>query len=251
MSSCQWTRVAGGPLHGADLLLSPGTVPWQDEMAAGRFEAFIYDALAGRRLEGTAVWDVGAHVGYHTLCFAALVGASGSVTAFEPNASNLERLRQNIARNPDLQPRVRVEPCALSDRDGVDRFFHTPRVDDGTSSGSTLGAALISATRADFEAQHHATVPTARADSMVRAGLLPRPALVKVDVEGAEALVLEGARETLRSARPILVLEIHNVLAMLAVCRLLAALAYDLQPLDTEHSWTSRCHLLATPAGPC
>ena len=248
MTSCTWTRVVGGPLRGGDLLLSPGTVPWQDEMAAGHFEEFIYEALSGYRLEGAAIWDVGAHIGYHTLCFAALVGATGSVTAFEPNASNLDRLRQNLARNIDLQPRVRVEPCALSNRDGVDDFFHTPRVDDGTSSGSALGAALIAATRADFEAQHHAVVPTARADSLVQAGRLPVPAVVKVDVEGSEALVLEGARETIRAARPVLVLEIHNVLAMLSVCRFLAPLDYDVHPLDLDHSWTSRCHVLANPA---
>jgi FkbM family methyltransferase len=218
-------------------------------MASGHFEGFIYDALAGRRIEGAAIWDVGAHIGYHTLCFAALVGAEGHVTAFEPNTFNLERLRRNVARNALLQPRVRVEACALSDRDGVDDFFHTPRVDDGTSSGSTLGSALIAATRADFQAQHHAVVPTARADSLVSAGRLSAPALIKVDVEGGEALVLEGARETIAAARPVLVLEIHNVLAMLSVCRFLAPLDYDILPLDPEHSWTSRCHLWAAPRG--
>jgi FkbM family methyltransferase len=246
-AECRWVRVAGGLLAGGDLLLAPGTVPWQDEMAAGRFEDFLYVALNGRRLEGAAVWDVGAHLGYHTLCFAALVGPQGRVAAFEPNAANLDRLRQNLARNPALAARVRLEDCALSDRDGVDDFFYTPRVDDGTSSGSALGAALIPANRVDFEAQSRTVVPVARADSLVQTGHLPLPALVKVDVEGSEAHVLEGARASLAASRPALLLEIHNVVAMMMVCRFLSDLGYEWRLLDGEHSWASRCHMFATP----
>src|SRR5688572_23520723 len=112
-SSVRWIRVADGAMAGGELLLSPGTVPWQDEMAAGCFEPFVYDALRASSLEGSTVWDVGAHIGYHTLGFAALVGPAGRVIAFEPNLQNLERLGQNLARNPQLSARVGVEGYAL------------------------------------------------------------------------------------------------------------------------------------------
>src|SRR5262249_45058398 len=47
-------------------------------------------------------------------------------------------------------------------------------------------------------------------DSLYAAGAIPRPQLIKIDIEGAEVEMLEGAAHTLRECRPLLLIELHN-----------------------------------------
>jgi FkbM family methyltransferase len=244
----RWWAVTGGPLRGAELLLRPGAPPWQAEMREGRFEAFLHDAVADEALAGRVVWDVGAHVGYHTLAFAARVGPAGRVIAFEPNPHNAARLRQNLAHNRDLAERVRLEPMALSDEDGAERLFHTAVVDDGTSSGAALESALTDDNRAAYRALEAIVVDVSRADSLVRAGRAAAPALVKIDVEGGELRVLRGGAELLATARPLLLIEVHDAAARSAIGEMLAAHGYALTVLSSDRS-SARCHVLARPRG--
>lgn len=243
----RWSAVTGGPLRGAELLLRPGAALWQEEMREGRFEAFLHDAVADEELRDRTVWDVGAHVGYHTLAFAARVGPAGRVIAFEPNPHNAARLRQNLARNRELSERVRLETRALSDEDGADRLFHTAVVDDGTSSGAALETALTPDNEAAYRALDSIAVETSRADSLVRAGRVPAPALLKVDVEGGEVRVLRGCAGLLATARPLLLIEVHNAAARSAIDDMLAAHGYALTLLDHPDRSSARCHVLARP----
>ena len=242
-----WWAVTGGPLRGAELLLLPGASPWQEEMRGGRFEAFLYDAVADEDLAGKTVWDVGAHVGYHTLAFSARVGPAGRVIAFEPNPYNAVRLRQNLARNRDLSERVRLETLALSDEDGTDRLFHTPVVDDGTSSGAALETALTQDNEAAYRALDSILVDVSRADSLVRAERVPIPSLLKIDVEGGEVRVLRGCAELLATARPLLLIEVHNAAARSGIDAMLAAQGYGLTVLEHADRSSPRCHVLARP----
>src|SRR4029450_666424 len=110
-------------------------------MLPGRFDAEIYDAIAQALPAGHGVvWDVGAHIGFHTLGFSAIVGPRGRVVAFEPNPSNRDRLQQNLERNPDLAARIEVFSCGLSDHDGESPFNPTPAVDSGRRSQSVLAS---------------------------------------------------------------------------------------------------------------
>jgi FkbM family methyltransferase len=245
----RWLSVTGGPLRGGELLLLPGAVPWQDEMREGRFEAFLHDALADEDLGGRTVWDVGAHVGYHTLAFAARVGPQGRVIAFEPNPCNAARLRQNLARNRDLAERVRVETIALSDRDGLDRLYYTPVVDDGTSSGAALESALTLENEDAYRALDSIPADTARGDTLVESRRAPTPSLLKIDVEGGEVGVLRGCGALLASARPLLVIEVHSAGTMFRTHEILSALGYRETLLEPAGRPFSRCHVLARSAG--
>jgi FkbM family methyltransferase len=229
--------------------LLPGAAPWQEEMREGRFEAFLHDALARDELAGGTVWDVGAHVGYHTLAFAARVGPSGFVIAFEPNPHNAARLRQNLEGNRDLAGRVRVETIALSDKDGSDRLFYTPIVDDGTSSGAALEVALTVENAQAYRALDSIVVETSRADSLVGSGRVPAPSLIKIDVEGGEVGVLRGCDRLLAAARPLIAIEVHNTAAMFRTHEMLAARGYRLTLLGPADSSSSRCHVLGRPSG--
>ena len=85
---------------------------------------------------------------------------------------------------------------------------------------------------------------------MVVTEALPDPSLIKIDVEGAEAQVLTGARQMLVRARPVLVIELHHTYH--AVADALAGLDYTLRPLvpgGRVASWDDEFQLLVYPTG--
>jgi len=248
-SDPQWLRVTGGPLQGYYLFLDlKAAAFWHKEMMEGCYDAFIYDALVKLvRIEGATVWDVGAHIGYHSLAFAALVGPSGHVVAFEPNPHNMERLRQHLGRNDDLQERITLMTCALGNVDGEEDFVFSPEVDDGRSSGSHLNQAFVPEEPGAYQSFIQTRVPVVTADTLLRDKSVPAPSIIKIDVEGAEALVLAGAQHLLRSLRPVLLIEVHHITAMHDTLNILLRLGYHTSILNDAPKSSSRCFIVAQP----
>jgi len=205
-----WERIAAGPLAGREILIDRRSNGAWEDMLAGRFDAEIYDVVA-RALpaQGGIIWDVGAHIGFHTLNFSELVGQSGRVVGFEPNPSNRQRLQRNLDQNPDLAARIEILPCGLSDRDGDAQFAISHDVDSGASSMSFLDRASGSIDPQTAASWDRMMVPVRTADGLVRDGLA-LPHVVKIDVEGAEILVLRGASETIATGRPTMIVEAHS-----------------------------------------
>jgi FkbM family methyltransferase len=245
----RWVRVEGGPLRGRELLLDPNSPAyWEREMMEGGFDSFIHEAAAAYGpLEGATFWDVGAHIGYHSLCFAALAGPGGRVFSFEPNPHNVERLRLHLERNPALAERITLTAAALSNADGEASFQFSQNIDDGTSSGSHLADAMVPGEPWWYENFQSTPVPTFRADTLLREGRAPAPTVMKIDVEGAEQMVLEGMPELLARVRPLLFIEVHNITQMFHVQRILFKAGYAQEMLDAEHSSVSRCFIAARP----
>jgi FkbM family methyltransferase len=136
--------------------------------------------------EGMCVFDVGANIGYYTLLAARAVGPSGRVYAFEPEPHNFELLTRNVAENGFTN--VRPINAAVSNRAGVVRLhlddanFGAHSFDPGSvrnSSGRSVEAETVQLDDFADEARAFAGV------------------LVKVDVQGAEGLVVEGGRRLL------------------------------------------------------
>jgi FkbM family methyltransferase len=175
-----------------EMYVNPSDTGLTRELIAGRsyedLETMVFlEAIA----PGMVIVDIGANVGYYTLSAATHAGAT--VYAFEPEPSTFQYLRDNVQLN-GLQ---RVFPLneALSDKPGHVAFF---------VHGSNLGKhSLI---RSD-EAVRTVTVPATTLDEFVRAKELTRLDVVKLDVEGAEALVLAGAMDTISRFRPVVFLE--------------------------------------------
>ncbi|MBM3797698.1 MAG: FkbM family methyltransferase [Acidobacteria bacterium] len=236
-----WHPVQAGPLAGAELFFDSLRLPEWRAMVAGTFDDFLYEALQARiRLNGAVGWDVGAHFGYHTLALAAL---GAQVVAFEPNALNAARLQENLARNSGLTTRVRLRPEALSDREGTLEFVQSADLEE-TSSGSHLAAATPPAEESAYARFQRVAVSSVRADVLIASGE-PPPTVMKVDVEGAELLVLHGARELLRRHKPLLLVEVHHIRLMFHLRPLLEGCGYRLALLDETHAGPSRCFLLA------
>jgi FkbM family methyltransferase len=211
-------------------------------MLAGTYDAFIYDALAGRRnLRDAVCWDIGAHVGYHSLVFASL---GAQVLAFEPNPHNAARLRAHLERNPALGRNIRHFAVAVSDQDGEMEFVQSADM-LGQSSGSHLAAALPPFEPAVYARCERVVVPTVRLDSLIARGERG-PDVIKVDVEGAEVLALEGARKLLAEKKPLLLIEVHHICLMFHLQRLLLRLGYATSILDEQNASPSRCFIMAS-----
>jgi FkbM family methyltransferase len=246
-----WIKVIKGPLRDHYMFLDPHShIYWHREMMEGQYDSFIYEVLSKcRNIEGATMWDIGAHIGYHSLSFAALVGPSGHVVAFEPNPYNINRFRKNSQRNPSLAKRITLMTCALSNVDGEASFVFSPEVDSGRSSGSHLDRIHTPERSIAYQSFSRTTVSTVKADTLLREECIPPPSIVKIDVEGAEVLVLEGSLGMLSTVKPTLFIEIHHVATMFYAQELLAGLGYNLKILDEEHITPSRCFIIAKPAG--
>ena len=83
-----------------------------------------------------------------------------------------------------------------------------------------------------LSAQGALQIQTLSLDELVSSGGAPLPDHIKIDVEGAEMLVLRGAERLLRECHPTLYLATDLEDLHQDCCRFLAALAYDLQPID-------------------
>ena len=127
---------------------------------------------------GNTVFDVGAHIGYYTLLFAKLVGPQGKVVAFEPHPKTFEILAGNVTRNS--YQNVALERVGLSNQTGTAKLY-LHESSSGDHSLRNLGEASA------------IEIETRRADEFNYS----IPDFVKIDVEGAELLVLQGMKELL------------------------------------------------------
>lgn len=140
---------------------------------------------------GSVVVDVGANVGMYTVFSAVMRQAT--VYAFEPESQNFALLNANIAENK-LSDRVVAFPLALSDTMRLDKLYLSEFEPGGSchSFAEEVGFDLKPRT-APF-AQGSYSVPL---DQLVESGQIPVPHYIKLDVDGFEHKVLQGARKTL------------------------------------------------------
>lgn len=244
----RWCEVNAGPIRGTFLYIDPSYLPAWAEMVCGQYDRVIFDALAGNTdLSGKVIWDVGASFGYHSLVFSKYVGESGNIIAFEPNIHNVFRFRKHIEKNPEYGKRIILIQKALSDVNGAASFVVGKNVDSGGSCGSHLEKIIPPAKQDDYWSFNCDTIQSTTADTVVNTLEVGPPHVIKIDVEGAEELVLLGSREILKRIRPILVIEIHNVVQMYKVQKMINEYDYATQLLDEKGASLSRCHIMASP----
>lgn len=147
---------------------------------------------------GMTVYDVGANVGFLTVIAARLVGDSGKVYAFEPVSSLANQAEYNANLNEFRQ--VAIYRNALGNRDGEAAF---------QLASDVMTGALVSKQTAESLGSTVA-VEVRKLDTLVEIDKLAPPDLIKIDVEGAEADVLDGGSEVLPEARPLLIIEVHS-----------------------------------------
>jgi FkbM family methyltransferase len=198
-----------GPLRGSRWLPASGGKIVR--LFSGTYEPAQSRLFQEHLTADSVVFDIGAHVGYYSLLSARLASA-GQVVAFEPAPRNAAFLRAIIAAN--TCPNVSIHELGVAAVSGTSPFLL------GTGSGTGRLAR-------DGQFQ----VRTTSLDDFVDAQA-HLPTHLKIDVEGGEFDVLQGARETLASTRPTIFLSTHGPQVHDDCCRFLRALKYDLQPME-------------------
>ena len=188
---CVPRRILFGLASGYRMWLSPAE---NLSYLAGTAEPHLQRAIRRYVKYGATAYDIGANLGYVSLSLAKKVGANGRVFAFEPLPENLEKLRKNIALNK--LKNVSIESSAVSDRTGRDVI----RVAGNASMASM-------AWHQHDPSAVEIAIQTIALDELTESGRIPMPHFVKIDVEGAEGMVLSGMRRTISTARPVLFVE--------------------------------------------
>ncbi len=141
---------------------------------------------------GSLVLDIGANLGEYTVLAARSTGDRGHVIAYEPNPGARDRLARNVEVNGFSN--VRVSPEALSSEDG-EATLRVPHDESG------LGTLRMGVYGSEYRVQMR------RLDGLMSELDVQRLGVVKVDVEGLELQVFQGAQQTIARAKPVILYE--------------------------------------------
>jgi len=235
------TEIAAGPLAGLKMELDLGV---EKDLWLGTYEPALLHAIQDWVKPGMVLYDVGANIGYVSLALARAAGPRGRIVAFEPLPANLVRLRANIALNSEGS-RVQVVGSAVGAHSAQEPFM--PHKSGG------MGKLQASQGRhTEYEGTFE--VEVIALDDWIAEHEGRPPALIKIDVEGGEAAVLEGLMVTLKNDRPRLLIELHGPEATAEVRQILALTDYTLHAmrkgypkLEQFTNWKS--YAVALPTG--
>jgi FkbM family methyltransferase len=213
-------------------LLKPGPEGF-DKMLLARAEELVKP--------GMSVWDIGANVGLFSVAAAAR-GATVLAVEADPWLAELLQRTANLPENANLK--LSVAPFAVSDKDGVAKFFIANRGRASNALAEAGGHSQMGGVREER------LTPTLRIDTLSKQ--LPPPDLLKIDIEGAEAMAIRGANALLRDRRPTIIIEVggKNADEITGALHELGYHLYDAALPASERSLLTRCveNTLAIPS---
>jgi len=190
----------------------------------------FWDAIA----PGMMVVDGGANMGGYSLLASRRAGAEGRVFAFEPDPNNYARLLTQIGHLPNVQP-VQKAIAAIS---GQSLLFL-----DSFHAGHTLVDGRVG--------ERGVSVDVTSLDDFVRDHALPGLDVVKLDIEGAELLAIDGMQSLLRSERrPVILCEVHPPITPEEFISKMDGFGYRTRVLDAKLTGSGHdvpVHVLSLP----
>jgi len=165
-------------------------------MINGVHEEFETELVEKHIKKGMRVVDIGAHIGYFTIIFSKLVGGGGKVYAFEPEPYNYKLLVKNIELNNLSNSNIVLECCALSDKKGVVKLF----LDKSNLGNVSMAKGNIPTVDLGKEVE----VETVTLDDYLQDQKVD---FIKMDIQGAEGLVIDGAKEVFTKNKLKLLIE--------------------------------------------
>ena len=199
---------------GPMFVLQGDTVIGRSLRLYGEFAGAEVDSILALARPGDHVLDLGANIGFHTLALARRVGPEGRVTSVEPQRYCFQLLCANVTLNQLTN--VQCLRAAAGDAAG---FCTVPVIDPLARVNAGATEVMLSPGAEGVDRVSLVTV-----DSLD----LERCDLVKIDTEGFEVRVLEGAMATLSRCRPVLYVEVHDREKLKNVVALLRPLEYRL-----------------------
>lgn len=175
-------------------------------IADGDYEPTIMTLLAGMLNPNDCVLDIGANCGLHTVTLSRLCGPHGRVHAFEPVDYNVRKLQTNLVINGCRNTLIHNFALGATD---CWMDFHQIKESDIYKGNSSL----VENEKLSDELSHKFDVVKMRVralDSVVDELQIDDITLIKMDVEGFEFQVLQGALKTLERFRPAIILEYHS-----------------------------------------
>jgi FkbM family methyltransferase len=189
----------------------------------GIYELPLQEAIVGELKSGDVFYDIGANAGFFSLLASKYVGPRGRVYAFEPLPDNINAISANFRINS-------IETCelveaAVTNRNGTIEFYKG--ADSSMASifnnKDKTGSFSVSAITLDDFVQDHRP-----------------PNMIKMDIEGAELLALQGGEKLLtQSERPRLLIELHGKETGNKVIQYLKSLGYTV--LTLNHTPVTNC----------
>lgn len=190
------------------------TLPWGDRFVLNleravdrqiylrRFEPMETKIMSAMVERGKVCVDVGANIGYYTALMAHGVGDKGAVVAFEPGRQIRPWLKVNIDINKYCEKVLLIDK-AVSNIEGTVVFYEC---EDAAYSSTLEGATDYVPERRRYN------VETVRLDDVLaELGYMQKVGMIKIDVEGGESPVIDGAWQLLAESRPVLMVEYFHL----------------------------------------
>jgi FkbM family methyltransferase len=179
------------PFEGLEIAVDSADISVSAPIIQGHYEGHLRPVLADLLSEGDTFVDVGANVGLYSLLASRIVGPEGSVHAFEPNSENCRLILLSSRHN--AMENITLWPVALGADPGHSLFT--------TALGSN--GSLVTETEDRLLHTTAVVVPIVRLDDTIDEKIN----LMKIDVEGAESLVIKGASALVEKHRPAVITE--------------------------------------------
>jgi len=185
------------------LLVSPDAQLKYLKFGAGAFDHDLIEIAENYLEPGSNIWDVGANVGVFTFA-ASSMAHEGTVVSIEADIWLANILRKTTKFSEYSNNNICVLPVAVSNENSISSFLVAARGRAGNALEEVGGRSQMGGIR---EKQY---VPTLTMDTILNT--FPAPDFVKIDVEGAELLVVQGAIRLINEIRPKFYIEVgHDV----------------------------------------
>ena len=175
----------------------------------GVYEPGLVEVCRTFVTQGRDAVDVGANVGFFSVLLAQLL-PDRRVLAAEPSRAMARRLRVNLERN-GVAERVIVFEGAISDHSGEARLQGVTGKEEYGSIGVLAHPAIKGEVCRSGVETYSETVKSTTLDALIEKHEL-RPGIIKIDTEGAERLVFQGARTALKEFQPVIISELDDTL---------------------------------------
>lgn len=169
-------------------------------------------------------FDLGSNIGYFSV-MAGVTNPDILVYAFDPSPGPFNFLSENVRLNHLTN--VYPQQAAVSDQDGTFSFHIAYNVKYPWLKYNSLGGSGHLSHVRENPTQYQVQVQAYKVDTFVEKNRIPTIDLMKIDVEEAEHLVLSGARESIRTFRPIVVCEVFSNAMLQQIREQIISLGYQ------------------------